>query len=145
MVLPCFIMRICGFLWIYLLQQTNLLSILKVAMSLMTSSLSKLTISVHWSVFLVLLQDGWTPFHAACQEGQYQVAELLLQAGTSVEQKTKVRQGVGRDCVCDTEQCCVWTCRISGELLFNCLLYLWYFFAFRMCGFKWLPLGWVVQ
>ena len=55
-----------------------------------------LTISVHWSVLFILLQDGWTPLHGACQEGHYQVAELLLQAGASVEQETKVRWDVGR-------------------------------------------------
>ena len=54
---------------------------------------------------MALSQNGWTPFHDACQEGHYQVAELLLQAGASVEQETKVRLGVGQDCVGDTEQC----------------------------------------
>ena len=50
-----------------------------------------------------LSQDEWTPLHVACQEGHYQVAELLLQAGASVKLETKVRWGVGQDCVCDTE------------------------------------------
>ena len=49
-------------------------------------------------------QSGATALHVACQEGHVQVAELLLQAGASVEQETKVRWGVGQDCVCDTEQ-----------------------------------------
>ena len=40
------------------------------------------------------LQNGWTPFHAASQEGHDQVVELLLQAGSSVDQKAKVRWGV---------------------------------------------------
>ena len=57
------------------------------------------------TLLLTLSQDGWAPFHAACQEGHYQVAELLLQTGASVDQKTKVRCSVGQDCVCDTEQC----------------------------------------
>ena len=55
--------------------------------------------------FLTLPQHGATALHAASQEGHYQVAELLLQAGASVEPETKVRCGVGQDCVCDTEQC----------------------------------------
>ena len=54
---------------------------------------------------LILLQDGWTPFHAASQEGHDQVVELLLQAGASVDQETEVRCGVGQDCVCKTKQC----------------------------------------
>ena len=54
---------------------------------------------------LTLSQDGFAPLHVASQEGHYQVAELLLQAGASVEQETKVRWGVGQVCVCDTEQC----------------------------------------
>ena len=36
-------------------------------------------------------KDGWTPFHAACHEGHAQVAELLLQAGASLEMETEVR------------------------------------------------------
>ena len=64
-----------------------------------------LTINVHWSLLLTLSQDGWTPLHAACQEGHVQVAELLLQAGASVEQETEVRWSVGQDCAGDTEQC----------------------------------------
>ena len=71
----------------------------------MTSSLNMVTISVHWSVLLILLQDGWTPLHAACQEGHDEVAELLLQAGASVDQETEVRCGDGQDWVCDTEWC----------------------------------------
>ena len=51
---------------------------------------------------LTLRQDGWTALHAACQEGHAQVAEMLLQAGASVEQETEVRWSVGQDCVCDT-------------------------------------------
>ena len=57
------------------------------------------------SLWLTLPQDGWTPLNVACDKGHYQIAELLLQAGASVEQETKVRWGVGQDCVCDTEQC----------------------------------------
>ena len=49
------------------------------------------------------LQNVWTPFHAACQEGHDQVVDLLLQAGASVDQETEVRCGVGQDCVCETE------------------------------------------
>ena len=37
-----------------------------------------------------LLQDGFAPIHVACQGGHYQIVELLLQAGASVEQQTKV-------------------------------------------------------
>ena len=51
---------------------------------------------------LFLLQDGWIPLHVACQEGHAQVAEQLLQAGTSVKQETKVRWGVGQDYVLKT-------------------------------------------
>lgn len=51
-----------------------------------------------------LLQDGWIPLHVASQEGHVQVAELLLQAGASVEQETKVRWGVGQDNVCRINQ-----------------------------------------
>ena len=39
---------------------------------------------------------GWV-LYAACQEGHDQVAELLLQAGASVNQKTEMRWGVGQD------------------------------------------------
>ena len=54
---------------------------------------------------LTLSQDGWTPLHAACQEGHAQIAKLLLQARASVELEAKVRWGVGQDCVCYTVQC----------------------------------------
>ena len=50
-----------------------------------------------------LSQDGATALHVACQKGHDQVAELLLQAGASVEQKTKVRWGVGQNC--HAQQC----------------------------------------
>ena len=56
------------------------------------------------SLLLTLLQNGFAALHIACQKGQAQVAELLLQAGASVEQETKVRWSVGQDCVGDTEQ-----------------------------------------
>ena len=39
-------------------------------------------------------QDGVTALHLACLGGHDQVAELLLQAGASVDQKAKVRWGV---------------------------------------------------
>ena len=51
-----------------------------------------------------LSQSGFAALHVACQEGHTQVAELLLQAGASVEQETEVRWSVGQDCVGDTEQ-----------------------------------------
>ena len=51
---------------------------------------------------LTLSQDGFAALHVACQEGHTQVAELLLQAGVSLEQETKVRWSVGQDCVGDT-------------------------------------------
>ena len=54
---------------------------------------------------LTLSQDGWTPLHAACQEGHAQIAKLLLQARASVELEAKVRWGVGQDCVYYTVQC----------------------------------------
>ena len=50
---------------------------------------------------MTLPQDGFAAIHATCQEGHTQVAELLLQAGASVEQETKVRWSVGQDCVGD--------------------------------------------
>ena len=43
------------------------------------------------TLLLTLSQDGSTALQAACKEGHYQVAELLLQAGGSVELETKVR------------------------------------------------------
>ena len=55
------------------------------------------------TLLLTLPQDGFAPLHVACFGGHYQVAELLLQAGASVEQETKVRWGVGQECGCDTE------------------------------------------
>ena len=60
-----------------------------------------LTINVH---LYSLPKDGWTALRVACFGGHTQVAELLLQAGASVEQETKVRWSVGQDCVGDTEQ-----------------------------------------
>ena len=46
-------------------------------------------------VFTVdLSQDGITALHAACHEDHTQVAELLLQAGASVEQEEEVRLDV---------------------------------------------------
>ena len=45
----------------------------------------------HLHVCHSLPKDGWTPFHAACHEGHAQVAEMLLQAGASVELETEVR------------------------------------------------------
>ena len=54
-------------------------------------------------VVIFISQDGSTALHVACQEGHAQVAELLLQAGASVELETKVRCVVRQDCVCDTE------------------------------------------
>ena len=56
------------------------------------------------TLIFVLSQDGFAALHVACQEGHVQVAELLLQAGASMEQETKVRWSVGQDCVDDTEQ-----------------------------------------
>ena len=50
---------------------------------------------VHSYLLLTVSQDGSAALHAACQEGHAQVAELLLQAGASVEQETKVRLSVG--------------------------------------------------
>ena len=50
-----------------------------------------------------IILSGWQAYYV--EEGHYQVAELLLQAGASVELEAKVRWSVGQDCVCDTEQC----------------------------------------
>ena len=48
-------------------------------------------VTEHLHVCHSLPKDGWTPFHAACHEGHAQVAEMLLQAGASVELETEVR------------------------------------------------------
>ena len=48
------------------------------------------------TVLATLSQTGATALYVACQEGHYQVAELLLQAGASAEQETKVRWSVGQ-------------------------------------------------
>ena len=45
-------------------------------------------------IVYVFLQCKWTSLHRASQKGHVQVAELLLQAGASVEQKTVVRWSV---------------------------------------------------
>ena len=45
-------------------------------------------------LLLTLSQDGFGALHVACQEGHALVVELLLQAGASVEQETKVRWSV---------------------------------------------------
>ena len=42
-----------------------------------------------------LSQDRATALHVACHDGHDQVAELLLQAGASVDEKAKVRCCVG--------------------------------------------------
>ena len=55
-----------------------------------------LTINVLLSI---LLQGGFSALHVACQEGHYQVAELLLQAGASLEQETEVRCYIVRLCL----------------------------------------------
>ena len=47
----------------------------------------------------VFLQCKWTSLHRACQEGHTQVAELLLQAGASVELETMVRWDASQNCV----------------------------------------------
>ena len=57
------------------------------------------------TLLLTLSQDGFAALHVACFGGHYHIAELLLQAGASVELEAKVRWGVGQYCVCDTEQC----------------------------------------
>ena len=44
-----------------------------------------------------LSQDGSVALHAACQEGHVRVTKLLLQAGASLDQETKVRWGVSQD------------------------------------------------
>ena len=63
---------------------------------------------------LTISQNGFAALHNACQEGHYQIAELLLQAGASVELETKVRWDVGQDCVYDTEQCTYITIRFPS-------------------------------
>ena len=59
-------------------------------MSMMTSKLTGQSLSL----LNLLSQDGSAALHAACQEGHERVAEILLQAGASLEQETKVRWGV---------------------------------------------------
>ena len=54
-------------------------------------------------IFIVdLSQDGATALHLACLGGHNQIAELLLQAGASVDQKTKVRWWISQ-VVCNIE------------------------------------------
>ena len=49
-----------------------------------------------------LSQDGTTALHATCLGGHDRVAELLLQAGASVDQKTEVRREISQ-AVCNIE------------------------------------------
>ena len=52
---------------------------------------------LHHTLLTALLQNGWTPLHAATSKGHEQVVNLLLEAGASVEQETKVRWGVSQN------------------------------------------------
>ena len=49
-----------------------------------------------------LSQAGVTALHAACHGGHDRVAELLLQAGASVDQRTEVRREISQ-VVCNIE------------------------------------------
>ena len=85
-----------------------------------------LTINVHSSLLLTLSQDGWTPLHVACQEGHTQVAELLLQAGASVDLETKVRWGAMQSRLCCgraidiTKQCTLYMCNYVAMKISEC-------------------------
>ena len=57
-----------------------------------TSLVIMLTLNMIFTVDLS--QNGATALHVACLGGHNQVVELLLQAGASVDQNTKVRWGV---------------------------------------------------
>ena len=61
----------------------------------MSMKTSKLTRKPLTSLNL-LSQNGFAALHAACQEGHERVAEILLQAGASLQQETKVRWGVSQ-------------------------------------------------
>lgn len=46
---------------------------------------------------IVVSQDGFAALHAACQEGHYHIAEMLLYAGANVELESKVRWNISLD------------------------------------------------
>ena len=68
-----------------------------------------------------LSQDGFTALHAACQKGHDRVAEMLLQAGGSLELKTKVRWGVMIKCI--TAQC--WNCMCWIDIYIYIYIYIY--------------------
>ena len=53
----------------------------------------------HYHCWTSLSQNGFAALHSACQEGHERVAKMLLQAGASLEQETKVGWGVSQDWV----------------------------------------------
>ena len=60
-------------------------------------------LTVKLSLLLTVSQDRFAALHVAYQEGHTQVAELLLQAGASVDQETEVSWDVGPNC--HAQQC----------------------------------------
>ena len=73
-------------------------------------------------IVYVFLQCKWTSLHRASQKGHYQVAELLLQAGASVEQKTVVRWSVIVLWL-NNLHCTLYMCMLQGRFLNVALLY----------------------
>ena len=41
-------------------------------------------------------KDGWTPFHWACKNGQFQIAELILQKSIQLDIELNAKDGTGR-------------------------------------------------
>ena len=68
-----------------------------ICMSIMASEHLIIVTGHYLSLLNFLSQDGSAALHIACQEGHARVAEILLQAGASLEQETKVRWGVSQD------------------------------------------------
>ena len=74
----------------------------------------------------MFLQCKWTSLHRACQEGHTQVAELLLQAGASVDLETKVRwRAMQSRLCCDraihiTKQCTLYMCNYVAMKISEC-------------------------
>ena len=66
-------------------------------MSIMASEHLMIVTGHYLSLLNFLSQDGFAALHVACQEGHVRVTEILLQAGASLVQETKVRWGVSQD------------------------------------------------
>jgi len=88
-------------------------------MSMMASKLTRQSLTL----LNLLSQNGFTALHSACWEGHDRVAEILLQAGASLEQETKVRWGVSQDWVHVSSQAVVITAHHSVviTLLYVCI------------------------